>query len=408
MARPFEGTRVLDLTWVLSGPFATMVLSDMGAEVIKIERPEVGDIARGNGPVINGVSTYFISLNRGKKSVALNLASEQGKEIFLDLVKHVDVIVENFVPGTMSRLGIDYETVREHNPRVIYAACSGFGQTGPYVTKPAFDIIVQAMGGIMSITGEEGGPPVRPGVSLGDIVAGLFLCVAILAALHERNLSGQGQMIDISMLDCQVAIQENAFTRYFATGEVPRAIGTRHPVTTPFQVFPTKDDYIAVATMGGVNDQWPLFCAIIGRLDIIDDKRFETGWLRSQNYAELEPIVNEAMKAKKTAEWLKEFEEAGIVCGPVNTIDKVVADPQVAARQMFVEVNQPAIGNFKLVNTPLKFSRTVCNVEQASPALGQHTEEIFGELLGMTRDKIKELRDSNVIGDVVRKSSFLM
>jgi CoA:oxalate CoA-transferase len=374
-----------------------MVLSDLGAEVIKVERPEVGDIARGNGPLVNGVSTYFLSLNRGKKSISLNLASEQGKDIFLRLVKHVDVVVENFVPGTMAKLGLGYETVRQHNPRIIYAACSGFGQTGPYTTKPAFDVIVQAMGGIMSITGEPGGPPIRPGVSLGDIAAGLFLSIAILAALQERHASGKGQMVDISMLDCQLAIQENAFARYLATGEVPQALGTRHPVFTPFQVFSTKDSYIAVATMGGVQDQWPLFCATINRLDIMDDDRFQTGWLRTQNYEVLEPILNEAMKAKMTEEWLKEFESVGIPCGPVRTIDRVVADPQVADREMIIEVHHPRAGNFKVVNTPIKLSRTSGKPERASPDLGEHTGQVLKELLAMTDQEVDSLRKADVV-----------
>lgn len=397
MAGPLEGIKVIDLTWVLSGPFATMVLSDLGAEVIKIERPKVGDIARGNGPHVNGISTYFLSLNRGKKSVTLNLTSKRGKDTFLKLVEHVDVVVENFVPGTMKKLGLDYEKIRQHNPQIIYAACSGFGQTGPYATKPAFDVIVQAMGGIMSITGERGGPPIRPGASLGDIAAGLFLCIAILAALRERHTSGQGQMIDVSMLDCQLAIQENAFVRYLATGEVPGALGTRHPVFTPFQVFPTKDGYIAVATMGGVQDQWPLFCATIGCLDIMNEERFQTGWLRTQNYDVLEPILNKALKCKTTEEWLKEFGMVGIACGPVNTIDKVVADPQVLARGMIVEVQHPKVGNFKVVNTPINLSRTPCKPERACPDLGEHTEEILRHLLGMPQEQIYDLRKSDVI-----------
>lgn len=397
MAGPLEGIRVLDLTWVLSGPFATMVLSDLGAEVIKVERPEVGDIARGNGPHVNGLSTYFLSLNRGKKSVTLNLASEQGKDIFLKLVKHVDVVVENFVPGTMEKLGLGYETLRQHNPRLIYAACSGFGQNGPYATKPAFDVIVQAMGGVMSITGEPGGPPLRPGVSLGDIAAGLFLSISILAALQERHTSGKGQMIDISMLDCQLAIQENAFVRYLNTGEVPKPLGTRHPVVTPFQVFPTKDGHIAVAISGGVKDQWPLFCAIIGRLDIVDDERFQTGWLRTQNYEVLEPILNEAMKALTTEELIKEFEAAEIPCGPVNSIDRAAADPQVRAREMIIEVSHPKAGSFKVVNTPVKLSRTPCKLQQACPDLGEHTEDIFKELLAMSGEEVERLRKSGVV-----------
>ena len=312
-------------------------------------------------------------------------------------MEHADVVVENFVPGTMAKLGLGYETVKQRNPRLIYAACSGFGQTGPYAAKPAFDVIVQAMGGIMSITGEPGGPPVRPGVSLGDITAGLFLSIAILAALNERNRSGQGQMIDISMLDCLLAIQENAFVRYLATGEVPRALGTRHPVFTPFQVFSTKDGYIAVATMGGVQDQWPLFCATIGRLDIMDDKRFETGWLRSQNHEVLEPILNEAMKTRTTHQWLEDFEGVGIPCGPVNTIDQVAADPQVAAREMITEVEHPIAGRFRLVNTPIKLSRTPCQVERACPVLGEHTEEVLEELLAMTGREVDGLKELGIV-----------
>jgi CoA:oxalate CoA-transferase len=397
MAGPLDGIRILDLTQVLFGPFATMLLSDLGAEVIKIERPEVGDIARGNGPVVRGQSTYFLSLNRGKKSVTLNLATEQGREVLLKLVKNVDVLVENFKPGTMENLGISYDKVREHNPAIIYVAGSGFGQYGPYAGKPAFDVIVQAMGGILSITGEEGGPPVRPGVSYGDITAGLFLCIATLAALQERHVSGAGQFVDISMLDCQVTAQENAFVRYLNTGEIPRPLGTRHPVMTPFQAFQTRDGYIAVALRGGIKDQWPLFCAAIDRVDIIDDPRFEDGWTRTQNYAALEPILTEAMKTRTTQEWVVELEQVGIPCGPVNTIDQAAADPQIAARDMIIEVEHPEAGKFRVVNTPFKFSRTPDKVEKASPDLGQHTQEVLGHLLGMTHQEIENLRDAGAI-----------
>jgi CoA:oxalate CoA-transferase len=397
MAGPLEGIKVLDLTWVLSGPFATMILSDLGAEVIKVERLRVGDIARGNGPFIDGLSTYFLSLNRGKKSITLNLASERGKGILLEMVKNADVVVQNFAPGTMEKLGLDYKTLKQHNPQIIYAACSGFGQTGPYAKKLALDVIVQAMGGMMSITGEPDGPPIRPGASIGDIAAGLFLCIAILACLQERHISGQGQMIDISMLDCQVAIQENAFVRYLNTGEVPRALGTRHPVFTPFQVFPTKDGYIAVATMGGAQDQWPLYCATIGLMDLIDDERFQTGWMRTQNYEVLEPILTEAMKAKTTQQWLEEFEKVDIPCGPVNTIDKVAADPQILAREMIAEVEHPEAGSFKVANTPVKLSRTPAKLGKASPDLGENTEEVLSSLLGMKQEELRELKESGVI-----------
>ena len=397
MAGPLDGIRILDLTQVLFGPFATMLLGDLGAEVIKIERPEVGDIARGNGPVVRGLSTYFLSLNRGKKSVTLNLATEQGLEVFLELTKSADVLVENFTPGTMENLGLSYEKVREHNPKIIYVAGSGFGQYGPYAKKSAYDIIIQAMGGIMSITGEEDGPPIRPGVSYGDIAAGLFLSIATLAALQERHISGEGQFVDISMLDCQVTVQENAFVRYLNTGELPRALGTRHPVTAPFQAFQTRDGHIALALRGGFKDQWPLFCAAIDRVDIIDDPRFKDGWLRTQNYEVLKPILKEAMEAKTTREWVEELEQLGIPCGPVNTIGQVASDPQIAARNMIVNVRHPVAGAFKVVNTPFKFSRTPCIVERASPDLGEHTQEVLNQLLGMTSEEISRLAGLGVI-----------
>jgi len=397
MAGPLDGIRVLDLTQVLFGPFATMILSDLGAEVIKIERPKTGDIARGNGPLVRGLSSYFLSLNRGKKSVTLNLATEQGVEVFLKLTKNADVLVQNFTPGTMEKLGLSYEKVREHNPRIIYVAGSGFGQYGPYAGKSAFDIIIQAMGGIMSITGEEDGPPIRPGASYGDIAAGLFLCIAILAALQERNTSGEGQFVDISMLDCQVTVLENAFVRYLNTGEIPHAIGTRHPVIAPFQAFQTKDGYIAVALRGGTKDQWPLYCAAIDRVDIIDDPRFKNGWLRTQNYEELKPILTEAMKVKTTHEWVEELEQVGIPCGPVNSIDQVASDPQILAREMIIDVQHPDAGKFKVVNTPFKFSRTPYKAERASPDLGEHTEDVLSQLLGMTRKEISELESLGVI-----------
>ena len=397
MAGPLSGIRVLDLTQVLFGPFSTMLLSDLGAEVIKVERPEGGDIARGNGPVIGDVSTYFLSLNRGKQSITLNLTSEVGRDVFLELVETADVLVQNYTPGTMEKMGLDYETIRQRNPRIIYVAGSGFGQNGPYAQKPAFDIVVQAMGGILSITGEEGGPPIRPGASYGDIAAGLFMCVATLAALEERHKSGEGQQIDISMLDCQVSVQENAFVRYLNTGELPRRLGTRHPVTTPFQVFPTSDGYVAVALRGGVKDQWPLYCAAIDRVDLIDDERFSDGWTRTQNYDALEPMLNEAMRRRTTAEWVEELEKIGIPCGPVNDIAQVAADPQIAAREMIVEVEHPAHGKFKVANTPFRFSRTQGRATWASPDLGENTAEVLGRLLAKGDAEIEHLREAGAI-----------
>ncbi len=397
MAGPLAGIRVLDLTQVLLGPYATMLLSDLGAEVIKIERPGLGDVARGTGPIVRGVSIYFLSLNRGKKSLTLDLAAPEGVRLFLKLVKQADILVENFTPGTMDKLGLGYDTVRKHNPAIIYAAGSGFGQTGPYAPRPAFDVIAQAMGGVMSLTGEEGGPPVRPGVSYGDITAGMFLVIAILAALHERTQSRRGQFIDVSMLDSQIAVAENAFARYLNTGDIPRALGTRHPLMTPFQVFATRDGYLAVALRGGLKDQWPLFCAAIDRVDIIDDPRFSDGWQRTEHHADLEPIINAAMKTRTTREWLAELTAAGIPCGPVNDIAQAAADPQVAAREMLIEVEHPQAGKFGVANTPFKLSRTSHRATQAAPELGQHTGGILGGLLGMSKEAIDRLRDTGVV-----------
>lgn len=397
MSGPLEGIRIIDLSQVLFGPFATMVLGELGAEIIKVERPQRGDITRENGPFVRGVSTYFLSLNRGKKSITLDLASKQGRDILLKLTEGADAIIENFKPGTMEKLGLSYETVKEHNPKIIYVAGSGFGQYGPYAKKPAFDIIVQAMGGVMSITGEPGGPPVKPGVSYGDIAAGLFLCIATLSALRERDISGEGQMVDISMLDCQITVQENAFVRYLNAGELPRPLGTKHSVIAPFQVFPTKDSYIAIAPRFGSRDQWPSLCSAIGRADLSNDPRFKTGWLRSQNYVSLEPILTEAIKLKSTREWLKELEEFDIPCAPVNNHEQVASDPHVAARHMIVSAHYPQAGDFKVVNAPFKFSRTPCNPKRDVPALGEHTEKILEGLLEMSKQDIDELKKTGIV-----------
>ena len=397
MAGPLTGLKVLDLTRILAGPYCTMVLGDLGAEVTKVERPGAGDTGRGTGPFIHELSSYFLSVNRGKKSITLDLATEKGKEILIGLARGSDVLVENFVPGAMKGWGLDYEALEAHNPRLVYCSISGFGQSGPYALRPALDVIVQGMGGIMSITGEPGGPPIRPGVSYGDITAGLFATVGILSALSERTISGKGQYVDIGMLDCQVAVQENAFSRYLATGEVPKPLGTRHPVATPFQAFQTKDDWIVVAIFGGVVDQWALFCSAIGRMDLIDQPDYATGWLRTQHYETLEPILNEALKTKTAKEWLQVYSDLGIACGPVNTIDKVVVDPQVAAREMIVEVLHGKEGPLNLVNTPVKLSRTPGLVDQLSPELGEHTEQVLGEALGLTLEEVEALRREGVV-----------
>ena len=394
---PLEGITILDLTWVLSGPFASMTLCDLGAEVIKLERPPWGDIARTTSPFVNDESCYFFSVNRGKKSISIDLRKPEGKDLFLRLAEQVDVVIENFTPGTMDRLGVGWETLRARNPRLVYAAISGFGQTGPDREKPALDVIVQGMGGVMSITGEPGGRPVRPGLSLGDIAAGLFAAIGILAALRERDRSGEGQMVDISMLDCQLAVLENAYMRYFALGTAPAPLGTRHPSATPFQAFPTADGYLVIALSWGDENQWQLLCALLGLYEIMDDPRFLTSGLRTRHHAELEPLMNEAFGQRATEAWLAEIEPLGIPCGPLNSIPQAAAHRQVQARGMLVEVTHPRIGTLPLVNTPVRLSRTPGGITGPSPSVGQHTGAVLKRLLGLDDDQTERLLRAGIV-----------
>jgi CoA:oxalate CoA-transferase len=391
MSGPLSGVRVLDLTWVLSGPYAAMTLCDLGAEVIKVERPPYGDIARTTGPFLGEESAYFISINRGKRSVSLDLRTEAGRDAFLRLAERVDVVMENFTPGVMAKLGLDYDTVAAQNPRIIYCSVSGFGQSGPDRDLPALDVIVQGAGGVMSITGEPGGRPVRPGLSIGDIAAGLYAAIGVLAALHERQTSGRGQYIDVSMLDCQLAILENAYTRYFVTGRAPGPLGTRHPSATPFQAFPTKDGHIVIALSWGTEHQWPLLCGFLGLTELIDDERFETSGRRTANHAVLEPILSAAFRTRTTAEWLSDLRPAGIPSGPLNTIPQAAAMPQVQAREMIVEGEHPKLGRVRLINHPVKFSRTPAGIQGPPPSIGQDTRRVLREVGGLDEATIDRL-----------------
>jgi len=392
---PLTDLLVLDLTRVLAGPFAGMVLADLGAQVIKIEDPGKGDDARAFGPFRNGVSAYFASVNRGKKSLTLDLRGAAGRDLFLRLVERADILIENFRPAVMARLGLDYPRLRERNPRLIYAAVSGFGQTGPYAHRPAYDAVIQAMGGIMSLTGEEGGPPVRVGVSIGDIAAALCAVIGILGALHHRDATGEGQMVDVAMLDCQVGILENAIARYFVGGEVPRRLGTRHPSITPFQAFETADGFVVLAI--GNDRLWQTFCEVLGRSDLAVDERFATNPLRTRNYAELLPPMQEILRAHPTAWWLEEMEHAGIPCGPINAIDQLAADPQVLAREMIQEVIDPAAGPMKMAGVPIKLSATPGAIAGPAPALGEHTDEILTRLLGLDAAALARLHAEGVV-----------
>jgi CoA:oxalate CoA-transferase len=395
MPGPLEGTKVLSFALHLAGPFCTMLLCDLGAEVIKIEPLGSGDPARRNFPFIDGISSYFLSINRGQKSITLNLRDERAKKIVFELVKQVDILVENFRPGVMGRLGFSYEAVSEQNPKIIYASLSGFGQKGPYAMKPAFDMIAQGMGGTVSITGEPGRPPVRVGFSIGDIGAALFSAIAILAALHESKKSGRGQRIDVAMVDSQVALCENACARYFATGEIPKPLGSRHPLMTPFQVLPTEDGYFVLITVP--EEDWKKFCHLAGREDLISDSRFQSHKDRVANYAAFEPILNEITRKKTTAEWLALLEPQGIMCGPVNNIAQVVNDPHIKERGMVAEVSHPRVGQLRVTGTPMKFSRTECKIEKACPDVGEHTAEILSSMLGFSSANLEELRQAGVI-----------
>lgn len=395
MTLPLAGLIVLDLTRVLVGPYATMILADLGADVIKIEMPGTGDDARAYPPHVNGESAYFMSLNRNKRGMTLNLKSEAGKEVFRDMVRKADILVENFRPGTMEKLGLAYETLREINPRLIYAAASGFGQTGPYSRRAAYDAIVQAMGGIMSVTGAAGGEPTRVGTSTGDITAGLFTAIGILTAVIHRTHSGQGQLVDVAMLDSQVAILENAIARYTVTGEVPGRIGNRHPSIIPFEPFDTADGTIMIAA--GNDVLWRKLCAALGHPELAADPRFETNPLRTENYELLRPILAEIVRRKETAVWLEILDAAGVPNGPINNVAQVMADPQVQAREMIVAVEHPVAGHTELPGIPIKLSDTPGSVRTPAPLLGENTNEILTSLLGYETNKIKNLEENGVL-----------
>lgn len=394
MALALEGIKVLDLTRVLAGPYATMILADLGAEVIKVERPKTGDDSRQFGPYVDDESAYFMSINRNKKSMTLNLKEEAGKEILLELIKKVDVIVENFRPGTMEKLGLGYDVLRKVNSKIIYAAASGFGHTGPYSRRPAYDAVVQAMGGIMSITGQNGGKPTRVGSSVGDITAGLFCAIGILTALINRNSIGIGQKVDVAMLDCQVAVLENAIARYVVSGIVPKPSGNRHSSIVPFEPFNTKDGEIMVAA--GNDVLWAKLCKALGREELANDKRFSTNPLRNQNYDELRPLIAKCFMGKTTKTWQDILDSTGVPNGPINTVDKVLEDPQVLAREMIVEVDHSKAGKVKMPGIPIKLSETPGAIKTAAPILGQHTEDILKEILSMDNEEIEELKKLNI------------
>lgn len=383
--KPLEGLKVLDLSRVLAGPYCAMMLADYGANVIKIEPPVVGDDSRAFGPFVGKESAYFMSLNRNKRSITLNFKRQAEVDLFKEMVKQADVVLENYRPGTMEKFGLGYDELKKINPKIIYAACSGFGHSGPYMLKPAYDIIVQAMGGIMSITGPENGEPTRVGASIGDVIAGMFTAYGIMLALFHRQNTGEGQKVDVGMLDCQLAVLENAISRYTTSGNVPVPLGNRHPSITPFASFTASDGHIIV---GAGNDRlWEKLCNIIGCPELIKDERFDNNGKRTANVKELTPILNAIFIKKTIAEWLEVLEKAELPCAPINTIDKIVNDPHIKAREMIVEIDHPIAGHQKMPGVPVKMSATPGKVEFCAPLLGQHTAEILEELFGWDKAK---------------------
>ncbi|MBM3483228.1 MAG: CoA transferase [Alphaproteobacteria bacterium] len=379
LAGPLNGLLVLDLTRVLAGPYCTMVLADLGARVIKIETPGTGDDSRAYGPYINGKSAYFMSINRGKESLALDLKAPPDRAIFERLLERADILVENYRAGTMERLGYGFDTLHPRYPRLIYAACSGFGHTGPLHARPAYDMVVQGMGGVMSLTGHPGGPPTRVGTSIGDITAGLFTAIGVNAALYRRTLSGQGSKIDVGMLDCQLAILENALARHFATGEIPGPLGARHPTITPFQSFETRDGHIIIAA--GNDALFQKLCAALDMANLATDPRFIGNQKRNQNVDALSQLMETRLKTGTTRAWLDILEPAGIPCGPINNVANVLAEPHVAARNMIVETKDPVAGSVHMAGNPIKLSDYADPHERApAPELDANRAAILREL----------------------------
>ncbi len=351
---PLSGLLVVDLTRVLAGPYCTMVLADMGARVIKVETPGTGDDSRHIGPFIEDKSAYFMSLNRGKESIALDLKADGDRAIFEDLLARADILVENYRPGVMEKLGYGWDALHARFPTLIYAAASGFGHTGPYKSRPAYDMVVQGMGGIMSITGHPGGPPTRVGSSVGDITAGLFATIGINAALYHRALTGAGIKIDVAMLDCQIAILENAIARYAATGTAPGPLGARHPSITPFAAYQAQDGWIIVAA--GNNSLFEKLCGVLGRPDLLADPDFATNDARTTHVDRLAHEMEFTLRHRPVAFWMEALERAGVPCGPINNVQQALDDPHVRARNMVVTVDDPVTGPLEIAGNPIKLS----------------------------------------------------
>ena len=393
---PLSGIRVLDLSRILAGPYCTMMLGDLGAEVIKVERPGTGDDTRTWGPPFaGGESAYYLCCNRNKKSISIDLKNPRGLELVKEFARVSDVLVENFTPGLMKDFGLDYETLRERNPRLIYCSITAYGQDGPYRDRPGYDMVLSAVGGLMWITGPEGGEPCKVGVAITDVVTGVHASGAIMAALLWRERSGRGQYIDCSLLDVQVAALANIASNYLVADKEAQRWGTAHESIIPYQVFPTKDRPIAIAVAN--QKLWVNFCRTVGKQEWIKDPRFESNPKRVENRKEMVASVAELMAQKTCDEWVELLVEASIPCGPVNNMERLFADPQVLHRGMIAEVPHPTIGTLRLCGVPIKYSEAPGSIRLPPPLLGEHTDEILGDVLGYSPEQVEALRRQGAI-----------
>ncbi len=393
---PLDGLTVVDLTRVLSGPYCTMLLADMGARVIKVEQPGRGDDTRGWGPpFIEGESAYFLSINRNKESITLNFKHPEARMLLERLIAGADVVVENFRPGTLEPFGLDYNSLKDRCPRLVYASVSGFGQTGPRRNEPGYDAIVQAEGGLMSITGDADGPPYRLGVAIADLASGMFAAQGIVLALYARERTGRGQLVDVAMLDAVTALLTYQAGLVFATGRAPGRLGNRHPMITPYETFEAADGDFVVAV--GNDNQWRRFCEVADLSHLTDDERFARNRDRVKHYSELRPLIAAALKTRRSAEWIEALNRAGVPTGSVRGIDEVLADPQIEAREMVTELTHATVGKLKLLGVPIKLSDTPGRVEAPPPLLGEDTTRVLTDDLGLDAITIERLRHEGAI-----------
>ena len=405
MNSPLKGIKILDLTRVLAGPYCTQLLGDLGAEIIKIERPESGDDTRGFAPPFlkdeNGeetdLSAYYCGANRNKKSITINLSEKDGQELVKKMLKDCDILVENFKTGTLKKYGLSYDDLKENFPRLIFCSITGFGQTGPYSLRPGYDGLIQAMGGVMGLTGDPEGEPMKVGVPIGDLMAGMFASVGILAAVKHQVDTGKGQFIDIGMLDTHVAWLANQGMNYLSTDKNPQRLGNQHPNIVPYQVMPTSDGFIVLSI--GNDPTFERFCKLANEEKLLEDERFKTNASRVSNREYVTEVLNNVTKKRDSKTWLKELEEAKIGCGPINNLSEVFNDPHVLSREMIIEIKHSKTGKkpLKLIANPIKMTETPVSYRYPPPLLGEHTDEILTQHLKLTIEDIKNLKDKGIV-----------